>query len=143
MPALLCPSPRPLTTDRSDTPAGIEPRRVSLSPRTVFSIRSEATRAARCGGESAERGSLSSSSRPVALGQLEHEAPGMLDQAPAGLEELLLETFSGASQAILFRGCRSFRSCCSVVVASLITSNPQEARTEASQWDTPRPDANS
>jgi hypothetical protein len=33
--------------------------------------------------------------RQVALGQLEHEVPGMADQPPAGLEEPLLETRQG------------------------------------------------
>ncbi len=36
----------------------------------------------------------------VTLGKLEHEVPRMPDQAPAGLEEPLLETFSGSCQAI-------------------------------------------
>ena len=36
----------------------------------------------------------------VALGQLEDEVPRMLDEAPAGLEQPLLETFSGSCQVI-------------------------------------------
>jgi hypothetical protein len=36
----------------------------------------------------------------VALGQLEHEVSGMSDKPPAGLEQPLLETFSGSCQAI-------------------------------------------
>jgi hypothetical protein len=36
----------------------------------------------------------------VALGQLQDEVPSMPDEAPAGLEEPLPETFSGSCQAI-------------------------------------------
>jgi len=38
--------------------------------------------------------------RQVALGQLQDEVAGVSDEAPAGLEEPLLETFSGSCQAM-------------------------------------------
>jgi hypothetical protein len=54
--------------------------------------------------------------RQVALGQLEHEVPSMPDEAPAGLEQPLLETREGSpldgdgqdepTQQIDCRGCR-------------------------------------
>ena len=50
----------------------------------------------------------------VAFGELQGEVPGMPDEASARLEQPLLETFSGACQAIYFCGCRS---CCRVIVA--------------------------
>ncbi len=52
--------------------------------------------------------------RQVAFGELQGEVPGVPDEPRAGLEEPLLETFSGACQAIFFCGCRS---CCRVIVA--------------------------
>src|SRR3989442_6822106 len=50
----------------------------------------------------------------VAFGELEDEVPGVPNKAATGLEQPLLETFSGACQAIFFCGCRS---CCRVIVA--------------------------
>ena len=80
--------PPPLTGDLRDTPAGIEPLRVSLPPCTILSSRLDATRVARCARGSAQRGCASSSFRPAAGRSTEHEAP-------AGLEQPLVQARQG------------------------------------------------
>ena len=60
-------------------------------PCPVFWIMSDATGVARCARQSAEIAAVSSSSRPAVV-------PSVPDEAPAGLEELLLEIRQGLAR---------------------------------------------